>query len=99
MEVNNCEKEVLYMLVKGYHVKFPFIYWILFIPTFLVISYRTLFLDVQIQHYYFNELEDFGRYALFLGLSFIETFIYILIIRIIIGLLQICLKKINNKTK
>lgn len=80
------------MLVKGNHIKFPLIYWILVIPTFLVISYRTLFLDVQIQNYYFTELEDFGRYVFFLGLSFVEAFLYVLAIRIIIGLLQL-LKK------
>ena len=81
------------MLVKGSHIKFPLIYWIFVIPTFLVVSYRTLFLDVQIQNYYFNELEDFGRYVFFLGLSFIEAFFYILVIRIIIGLLQLFFKK------
>lgn len=81
------------MLVKGNHIKFSLIYWILFIPIFLVISYRTLFLDVQIQNYYFNELEDFGRYVFFLGLSFVEAFLYVLAIRIIIGLLQLFFKK------
>ena len=82
------------MLVKGSQIKFPLIYWILVIPTFLVISYRTLFLDVQIQNYYFNELEDFGRYVFFIALSFAEAFLYILVIRIIIGLLQLFSKKI-----
>lgn len=81
------------MLVKGSHIEFPLIYWILVIPTFLVISYRTLFLDVQIQNYYFNELEDFGRYALFLGLSFVEAFLYVLAIRILLGLLISFFKK------
>ncbi|MEG0472721.1 MAG: hypothetical protein RR588_10340 [Solibacillus sp.] len=81
------------MLVKGSNFKFSWIYWILFIFTFLVISYRTLFLDVQIQNYYFNELEDFGRYVWILGVSFVEAFIYILIIRVVIGLLQSFLKK------
>ncbi|MBQ0139380.1 MAG: hypothetical protein KBT36_08795 [Kurthia sp.] len=81
------------MLVKGSYTKFPLIYWILVIPTFLVISYKTLFLDIQIQNYYFNELEDFGRYVFFLGLSFVEAFVYILIIREIIRFLQLILKK------
>ena len=91
------------MLVKGNQIKFPLIYWILVIPTFLVISYRTLFLDVQIQNYYFNELEDFGRYVFLLGLSFAEAFLYILIIRIVIGVLQLFYKKLipiqNNVSK
>lgn len=91
------------MLVKGVNFKFNWIFWILVIFTFLVISYRMLFLDVQIQNYYFNELEDFGRYVFFLGLSFVEAFFYILVIRIIIGLLQLFFKKLmpihNNVPK
>lgn len=77
------------MLVKGVNFKFNWIFLILVIFTFLVISYRTLFLDVQIQNYFFNELEDFGRYVFFLGFSFVEVFFYILVIGIIIGLLQL----------
>ena len=91
------------MQVKGSYIQFPLIYWILVIPAFLVISYRTLFLDVQIQNYYFNELEDFGRYVFFIGLSFVEAFFYILVIRIIIRLLRLFFKKImpihNNVRK
>ena len=82
------------MQVKGSYIQFSLIYWILVIPAFLVISYRTLFLDVQIQNYYFNELEDFGRYVFFIGLSFVEAFFYILVIRIIIRLLRLFFKKI-----
>ena len=82
------------MLVKGNRIKFPWIYWILAILIFLGISYRTLFLNVQIQNYYFTELEDFGRYVFFLGLSFVEAFLYVLAIRIIIGLLQSFFKKL-----
>lgn len=91
------------MLVKGNHFKIPMINWILVIPTFLVLSYRNLFLDLQIQNYYFNELEDFGRYVFFLGLSFAEAVLYILIFRVIIGLLHLFLKKLmpihNNVSK
>jgi len=87
------------MLVKGYHIKFPLIYWILLIPTFLVISYRTLFFDVQIQKYYFDQLEHFGMYVFFFGRSFIEAFIYILIIRIIIGLMKKLMPIQNNDSK
>ena len=91
------------MQVKGSYIQFPLIYWILVIPAFLVMSYRTLFLDVQIQNYYFNELEDFGRYVFFIGLSFVEAFFYILVIRIIIRLLRLFFKKImpihNNVRK
>ena len=91
------------MQVKGSYIQFPLIYWILVIPAFLVISYRTLFLDVQIQNYYFNELEDFGRYVFFIGLSFVEAFFYILVIRIIIRLLRLFFKKMmpihNNVRK
>lgn len=82
------------MLVKGNQIKFPLIYWLLVIPVFLGISYRTLFLDVQIQNYYFNELEDFGRYVFYLGLSFVEAFLYILILRIVIGILKLFYKKL-----
>ena len=91
------------MLLKGNHIKFPLVYWVLVIPIFLVISYRTLFLDVQIQHYYFNELENFGRYVFFVGLSFVEAFLYVLAIRIIVGLLQLFFRKLipvhNNVPK
>ena len=91
------------MQVKGSYIQFSLIYWILVIPAFLVISYRTLFLDVQIQNYYFNELEDFGRYVFFIGLSFVEAFFYILVIRIIIRLLRLFFKKMmpihNNVRK
>ena len=83
------------MLVKGNHIKFSLIYWMIVIPTFLVISYRTLFLDVQIQKYYFTELGDFGRYVFFGGLSFVEAFLYVLAIRIIVCLLQLFFKKVN----
>ena len=82
------------MLVKGNQFKLPLIYWMLVIPTFLVISYKTLFLDVQIQNYYFNELEDFGRYVFLLLISFVEAFLYILILRIVIGVLQLFYKKL-----
>ena len=82
------------MLVRGNHIKFPLIYWVLVIPIFLVISYRTLFLDVQIQNYYFNELENFGRHVIFLVLSFVEAFLYVLAIRIIVSLLQLFFKKL-----
>ena len=91
------------MLVKGNQIKFPLIYWILVIPTFLGISYRTLFIDVQIQNYYFNELEDFGRYVFYLGLSFAEAFLYILILRVVIGISKLFYKKLitiqNNVPK
>ncbi len=83
------------MLVKKEHISFPLIYWILFIPIFLLLSYRNLFINAQIQNYYFNELEDFGRYVFFLAISFAEAFIYIVIIRIVIGLIQSLLKKSN----
>ena len=88
------------MLVKGNYIKFPLIYWILVISVFLGISYRTLFIDVQIQNYYFNDLEDFGRYVFYLGLSFAEAFLYILILRIVIGISKLFYKKlitIQNK--
>ena len=83
------------MLVKGNHFKFSWIFWILVISTFLVHSYRTLFLVEQIQNYYFDELEDFGRYVWLLGFSFVESFICILIIQGVIKLLQSLLKKSN----
>lgn len=76
------------MLVKGHNFKLSLFYWLLFIPIFLGISYKGLFFDWQIQKYYFNELEDFGRYVLVLAISFIEAFIYVLIIRFIVFLFQ-----------
>lgn len=84
------------MLVKGSHFKFSWIFWLLVISTFLAHSYRTLFLVEQIQNYYFDELEDFGRYVWLLGVSFVEAFIYILIIQGVIGLLQSFFKKSNT---
>ena len=76
------------MLVKGHNFKLSVLYWLLFIPIFLGRSYKALFFDWQIQKYYFNELEDFGRYVLVLAISFIEAFIYVLIIRCIVFLIQ-----------
>jgi hypothetical protein len=80
------------MVIKG-HIKFTWIFWLFVISVFLVISYRTLFIDVQIQNYYFNELEDFGRYVWLLGVSFVEAFIYILVIQVGIRFLQSLFKK------
>ena len=82
------------MLVKGYQFKLPLFYWLLLIPTFLLISYKALFFDWHIQNFSFNELEDFGRYVLVLVTNLIEAFIYVLIIRLIVYLLQ----KVFNKT-
>jgi len=76
------------MLVKGRNFKLSLFYWLLFIPIFLGISYKALFFDWQIQKYYYKELEDFGRYVLVLAISFIEAFIYVLIIRFIVFLFQ-----------
>ena len=76
------------MLVKGHSFKLSLFYWLLFIPIFLGISYQSLFFDWQIQKYYFKEFEDFGRYVLVLAISFIEAFIYVLIIRCIVFLIQ-----------
>lgn len=78
----------IFMLVKGHNFKLSLFYWLLFIPIFLGISYQALFFDWQIQKYYFKELEDFGRYVLVLAISFIEAFIYVLIIRFIVFLFQ-----------
>ncbi|MGE7112124.1 hypothetical protein [Lysinibacillus sp. NPDC047702] len=86
------------MLVKGYNFKLSIFYWLLFIPIFLGISYKALFFEWQIQKYYFNELEDFGRYVFVLAISFIKAFIYVLIIRFIVFLFQkqLHLKKVNR---
>lgn len=78
----------IFMLVKGHNFKLSLFYWLLFIPIFLGISYQALFFDRQIQKYYFEELEDFGRYVFVLAISFIEAFIYVLIIRFIVFLIQ-----------
>lgn len=83
------------MLVKGYRLSLPIFYWFLYIPIFLLTSYKALFFDWQIQNFYFNELEDFGRYVMVLATSFIEAFIYLLIIRLIVYLCQKVVKKSN----
>ncbi|MGG0658683.1 hypothetical protein [Rummeliibacillus pycnus] len=83
------------MLVKGQNLNMPIFYWILLIPIFFITSYKSLFFDWHIQLYYFNELEDFGRYVFVLGISFVEAFIYVSIIRSIVFLVQ---KMFKNKS-
>jgi len=71
------------MLVKGYKVILPKAYWVLLIPIFLGISYYNIFFDWQLQYYGVNEAEDFGRYVFVLVLSICQSFIYILLIRLL----------------
>lgn len=61
------------MLVKGYRFSLPIFYWFLYIPIFLLTSYKALFFDWQIQNFYFNELEDFGRYVMILSNEFYRS--------------------------
>lgn len=81
------------MLVKGYKFSLPPFYWLLFIPIFLGTSYKALFFDWHIQTYTFHELEDFGRYVMILATSLIEAFIYLLIFRLIVYLLQLVFRQ------
>lgn len=84
------------MLVKGYKFSLPPFYWLLFIPIFLGTSYKALFFDWHIQTYTFHELEDFGRYVMILATSLIEAFIYLLIFRLIVYLLQLVFRQSNR---
>jgi len=84
------------LLVKGYKFSLPPFYWLLFIPIFLGTSYKALFFDWHIQKYTFHELEDFGRYVMILATSLIEAFIYLLIFRLIVYLLQLVFRQSNR---
>lgn len=84
------------MLVKGYKFSLPRFYWLLFIPFFVGTSYKALFFDWHIQTYTFHELEDFGRYVMILATSLIEAFIYLLIFRLIVYLLQLVFQKFTR---
>ena len=83
------------MLVKGYKFSLP-----LLLATFhthlLGTSYKALFFDWHIQKYTFHELEDFGRYVMILATSLIEAFIYLLILRLIVYLLQLVFRQSNR---
>ena len=81
------------MLVKGQKFSLHIFYWLLLVPIFLIISYNNLFFDWQVQYFYFNEIEDFGRYVFILVISFVEAFIYVLVIRLVVFLFQKVLKK------
>ena len=83
------------MLVKGTNINIPIFYWILLVPIFLVVSFKSLFWDFEIQYFSTNQLEDFGRYVFILGVSFTEAFIYMLLIRFVVFLF----KKIFIKPK
>jgi len=84
------------LLAKGYKFSLPPFYWLLFIPIFLGTSYKALFFDWHIQTYTFHELEDFGRYVMILATSLIEAFIYLLIFRLIVYLLQLVFRQSNR---
>ncbi|MGE6489132.1 hypothetical protein [Paenisporosarcina sp. NPDC076898] len=81
------------MLVKGYTVSFPKVYWVVLIPIFLGVSYSNIFFDWQLQYYGVNEAEDFGRYVFVLALSICQSFIYILLIRFAVSLLKYLFRK------
>lgn len=76
------------MLVKGHIVSMPKIYWVLLIPIYIVVSYYNIFFDWELQYYSVTEAEDFGRYLFVLCLSFCQSFIYILLIRLVVSLLK-----------
>lgn len=76
------------MLIKGHIVNIPKLYWILFIPIYIGVSYNNIFFDRQLQYFSVTEAEDFGRYVFVLCLSFCQGFIYILLIRLVVSLLK-----------
>ncbi len=76
------------MLVKGHIVSMPKIYWVLLIPIYIVVSYYNIFFDWQLQYSGITEVEDMGRYVFVLCLSFFQSFIYILIIRLVVSTLK-----------
>lgn len=82
------------MLTKNHPFKLTTNYWLLFIPIFLITSYQALFIDTQIQLYSFHELEDFGRYVMLLAVSFAEALLYVLFIRLFVGVVQKIVKKV-----
>ncbi|WP_285399644.1 hypothetical protein [Lysinibacillus sp. fls2-241-R2A-57] len=87
------------MLKKGMHFEMSLMYWIILLGLFSLISFKNLFFDWSIQHFLTNkvEIEIFGRYVFILFMSFIESFIYILIIRFSVYLLKKAL--FNTPTK
>ncbi|KOS63976.1 hypothetical protein [Lysinibacillus sp. FJAT-14222] len=78
------------MLRKGMRFQMSLMYWIILLAIFIIVSYKNLFFDWSIQNYLTNEFEFeiFGRYAFILFTSFLESFIYILMIRFSIFLLN-----------
>lgn len=86
------------MLVKGHIVSMPKIYWVLLIPIYIVVSYYNVFFEWQLQYFGVTEVEDFGRYVLVLCLSFCQSFIYILIIRLVVSLLKYIFSKKQNSS-
>ncbi|QPQ29402.1 hypothetical protein JNUCC51_16015 [Lysinibacillus sp. JNUCC 51] len=78
------------MLKKGARFEMTIMYWVILLGIFLFLSYKNLFFDWSIQNYLTNKLEfeTFGRYVFILFTSFIESFIYILFIRLIVFLLN-----------
>lgn len=86
------------MLVKGHIVSMRKKYWVLLIPIYIVVSYNNIFLDWQLQYSGVTEAEDFGRYVFVLCLSFCQSFIYILIIRLVVSLLKFFFSKKQNSS-
>lgn len=76
------------MLKKGHNVTFFKINWFLLIPLFILTSYKELFISWQVQHYNFNEFEDFGKYVFIIGMSFAEAFIIMILILFISYLIK-----------
>ena len=75
------------LLAKGHIISIPKIYWVLSIPIYLVVTYYNIFFEWQLHNSGVAEAEDFGRYVFVLCLSFCQSFIYILIIRLEVSLL------------
>ncbi|MGE7666945.1 hypothetical protein ACQKMN_14645 [Ureibacillus composti] len=72
------------MLVKGNTL--PKVYWLLFIPILLLISYQNLF--GTIKHYRMDELEYYGRILFYLITSFAESIIYIVFIWPVVSIVK-----------
>lgn len=72
---------------------------LLLIPLFILTSYNQLFINWQIQHYNFNELQDFGRYVFIIGISFAEAFIIMIVILFISFLIKSVFVKRNRRNQ
>lgn len=69
-------------------------FWKLFPFVFILISYKNIFNQWELQNYQFNELEDYGSALFVLGVSACETALIVVIIWFLAGLF----KKAHNNS-